>query len=97
MITLEFLLVALIFTGAAAAMLRAIWLRREAVSFWRASAGGKFDAGQCRFVTDLDLDRARLPANARAKLAESRKALVQGSIAGLIAAVLLFWVTASHA
>jgi hypothetical protein len=96
-IAIEYLIVAMIFIGAAAAMVRAVLLRREAVSAWRAAVGGKFDARQRRFVTDLDLDRARLPPAALRKLTESRRALIAGALVGLIGALAMYWVTIAHA
>jgi hypothetical protein len=96
MSTIEFAIVGLIFIGASAAMVRSILLRYEAVAAWRKAIGANFDASQRRFVTYLDLDRARLPPEARAKLQESQRALFAGGIVGIVAAVLLAWVTATH-
>ena len=97
MSTLEFAIVGLIFVGASVAMVRAVLLRHEAVAAWRKAIGTSFDASQHRFVTYLDLDRARLPPEAREKLRESQRALLAGGVVGIIAAVLLVWVTAAHA
>jgi hypothetical protein len=94
--TIEFAIVGLIFVGASAAMVRAILLRHEAVAAWRRAIGASFDADQHRFATYLDLDRARLPPEARAKLQESQRALFAGGIVGIIAAILLLWVTATN-
>ena len=97
MLTLEFVIVGLMFIGASAAMVRAILLRYEAVTAWRKSLGGVFDAKQRKFATYLDLDRARLPPEARKKLMQSQQALLTGAVAGLIAYGLLQWVTFAHA
>jgi hypothetical protein len=96
-IPLEFAIVGLIFVGASAAMVWAIVLRHEAVQEWRKSIGGTFDGRQRKFATYLDLDRARLPPAALKKLAESQRALLAGSLVGLVALGLLQWVTFSHA
>ncbi|HWA22850.1 MAG TPA: hypothetical protein VG735_10685 [Caulobacterales bacterium] len=96
MSTIEFAIVGLIFVGASAAMVRAVLLRHEAVAAWRRAIGANFDASQHRFATYLDLDRARLPPEAQAKLRESHRALFAGGIVGIVAAVLLVWVTATH-
>lgn len=97
MSTLEFAIVGLIFVGASAAMVRAILLRYEAVAAWRKAIGASFDAKQRRFATYLDLDRARLPPEAQKKFRESQRALLAGGVVGILAAVLLIWVTATHA
>jgi hypothetical protein len=94
--TIEFAIVGLIFVGASAAMVRAVLLRHEAVAAWRRAIGANFDASQRRFATYLELDRARLPPEAQAKLRESQRALFAGGIVGIVAAVLLVWVTATH-
>ena len=96
MTAIEFAIVGLIFVGASAAMVRAILLRHEAVAAWRRAIGTNFDAGQRRFATYLELDKARLPPEAQAKLRESQRALLAGGIVGIVAAILLAWVTATH-
>lgn len=60
-------------------MVRAVFLRRAAVSAWRESNGGAFDTHQRRFVTDLDLDRAKLPPASVALLHRSRRMIVIAS------------------
>jgi hypothetical protein len=84
----ELVLLALIYAGAGAAFVRAVILRREAVAAWRAAVGGEFDARQHKFATELDLDRARLPPMAARKLFESRRVLVAGGVALVIALAL---------
>jgi hypothetical protein len=81
-----------IYAGAGVAFVRAVILRREALAAWREAVGGSFDTGQRRFITDLDLDRARLPPGAARKLIESRRVLVAGSLALMIALFLNFLV-----
>ncbi len=92
MITIEFAIVAAIFIGASVAMVRAILLRHEAVIAWRKALGKNYDASQRRFATYLELDRARLPPEASAKLKDSRRALLAGALAGVVGYVTLQWV-----
>ncbi|MBL8550698.1 MAG: hypothetical protein JNJ73_12010 [Hyphomonadaceae bacterium] len=92
MIEAELVILALIYAGAGVAFVRAVILRREAVAAWRQAAGGTFDKRQHKFITDLDLDRARLPPLAARKLIESRRVLVAGSAALMIALLLNFLV-----
>jgi hypothetical protein len=77
-VQIELIILAFIYAGAGVAMIRAIFLRREAVSAWRNAIGGEFDRRQHRFATELDLDRARLPPEAARKLFESRRVLLAG-------------------
>lgn len=70
-----------LFTGVGVEMVRAIFQRRRAIALWRSSVGGGYDARQHRFVTDLDLDRADLPPDARALLLRSRRSLLACLIA----------------
>lgn len=82
--TVEFAIVGLIFVGASAAMVQAIVLRHEAVIAWRKALGATFDANQRKFATYLELDRAKLPPEAAAKLRDSRRALLAGAVAGVV-------------
>jgi len=86
-IEIELIILALVYAGAGVAMVRAILLRHEALRAWREIAG-PFDRAQHTFTTELDLDRARLPAPARQKLLESRRVLVAGFGALLLAIAL---------
>lgn len=61
-----------LYVGLGAMMIQSWLKRRSAVEAWRRAAGGAFDRKQKRFVTDLDLDHATLPDDARALLRESR-------------------------
>lgn len=65
-----------LFAGLGVEMVRAILQRRKAIALWRDAVGGGFDAREHRFVTDLDLDRANLPPDARAMLQRSRRSLM---------------------
>lgn len=85
---IELAILALVYAGAGAAMIRAIFLRREAIAAWRRAIGGEFDRKQHRFATELDLDRAKLPPEAARKLMESRRVLV-AAFAALAAALAL--------
>jgi hypothetical protein len=80
-------ILALVYAGAGVAMVRAILLRHEALRAWRQAAGA-FDRVQHKFTAELDLDRARLPPPARAKLMQSRRVLAAG-FGALILAILL--------
>ena len=91
-IEIELIILACVYFGAGVAMVRAILLRQAAVRAWRASIGGQFDRKQHRFATDLDLDRAKLPPEARAKLIESRRVLLAGFGALFAAVVMNFFV-----
>lgn len=84
-----------LYVGLGVMFVRAALMRREAVALWRAQAGGGFDKAQSRFVTELELDGADLPAQARALLRASRKAVFAGSmaLAGLLA--LQLWMMVS--
>jgi hypothetical protein len=74
------------YVGLGLELLRATFKRRAALAAWRAAAGGAFDRGQHRFVTNLDLDGARLPEPARRLLKESRQSM---AICGVILIALL--------
>lgn len=89
---IELIIMALIYAGAGVAIIRAIFLRREAVQAWRAAIGGDFDRRQHRFATELELDRARLPPEAARKLLESRRALLAGVSALGVALLVNFFV-----
>jgi hypothetical protein len=91
-ITIEFAIVGVIFIGASIAMVRAILLRYEAVAAWRKAIGANYDSAQRKFATYLELDRARLPPEALAKLKDSRRALLAGAVAGLVGYATLQWV-----
>ncbi|MGE0044610.1 MAG: hypothetical protein AB7J28_09080 [Hyphomonadaceae bacterium] len=92
LVEMELVVLAVIYFGAALAFIRAYLLRREAVRAWRAAVGGNFDRGAHRFANELELDRARLPPEARAKLLESRRVLLAGTAALAIAMLLNFFV-----
>jgi hypothetical protein len=95
-VEIELVILAFIYAGAGVAMVRAVLLRHAALRAWRSEAG-VFDRGQHRFTTELDLDRARLPATAREKLMASRRVLSAGFGALLLAIVLSFFVLRSVA
>jgi hypothetical protein len=83
-VTLEFAIVGLIFIGASVAMVQAIILRHQAVTAWRQALGATFDAKQRKVASYLELDRAKLPPEAAAKLKDSRRALLAGALAGVV-------------
>ncbi len=90
-VEIELVILAFVYAGAGAAMIRAILLRRQAIAAWRRAAGGVFDRSAHRFANELEIDRApRLPAEARRKLFESRRVLAIGFGALLLALVLNF-------
>lgn len=89
-VEIELLILALIYAGAGVAMVRAIFLRREAVAAWRRAAGGVFDHKTQHLANELEIDRARLPPEAARKLFESRRVLAAGFGALLLAIVLNF-------
>lgn len=91
-VTIEFAIVGLIFIGAAVAMVQAIVLRHQAVIAWREALGATFDASQRKFATYLELDRAKLPPAAAAKLKDSRRALLAGAVAGIVGYATLHFV-----
>ena len=64
-----------LYVGLGIEMLRAIFKRRSALALWRQSVGGGYDKAQRRFVTNLDLDRARLPRAADDLMQQSRRTL----------------------
>ncbi|MFZ4120911.1 MAG: hypothetical protein ACOYKM_04535 [Caulobacterales bacterium] len=61
-----------IFGGVGVLMVKAALERRAAVSRWRAAVGGDYDKAQRCFVTELELDRRRLPPEAARLLRTSR-------------------------
>ena len=74
------------------AMVQAIVLRHQAVVAWREALGATFDANQRKFATYLELDRARLPREAAAKLKDSRRALLAGAVASVVGYATLHFV-----
>ncbi|MET0182218.1 MAG: hypothetical protein ABW199_04960 [Caulobacterales bacterium] len=91
-VEIELVILALVYAGAGAAMIRAVFLRRDAVNEWRKAVGGEFDKRAHRFATELELDRAKLPPRAALKLLQSRRVLVAGIGALAIALFLNFLV-----
>lgn len=88
-VEIELLILALIYAGAGVAMVRAMFLRREALAAWRRDAGGVFDHRVQRLANELEIDRApRLPLEAKRKLFESRRVMAAGFGALLLAIVL---------
>lgn len=72
------LLLWVIYSGVGVLMLKAALDRRRAVARWRAAVGGDFDKTQRCFVTELELDRRRLPPEAERLLRLSRVSLSFG-------------------
>jgi hypothetical protein len=84
-----------LYLGLGIVMVQATFKRRAAIQAWRESAKGEFDPVQRRFVTDIDLDRAALPPQARKLLLESRRdiAIATGAVLVLLCVQLFLMVS----
>ncbi|MBU6408519.1 MAG: hypothetical protein KGS44_15550 [Alphaproteobacteria bacterium] len=68
-------LLGVIYTGLGALFVKSALQRRSAVRLWREANGGPFDLKQRLFITEQELERAKLPPESARMLGLARRDL----------------------